>query len=105
MKWEVVWSRFAEIQLTSIFKYHSEKASAEVATKIARNLILRVDKLTENPYIGQMEGLLSGRKESYPYLVHTNYKIIYSVDEENKLIKVADVFDTRQNPVKLRRNK
>ena len=34
-----------------------------------------------------------------------NYKIIYSVDIELKLIKVADVFDTRQNPIKIKRNK
>lgn len=41
----------------------------------------------------------------YRYLVCDNYKISYSVDVELKLIKIADVFDTRQNPVKMKRTK
>jgi len=45
--------------------------------------------------------LLKDRKETYRYLIFKNYKILYSVDSQQNLIKVADVFDTRQNPKKI----
>lgn len=55
--------------------------------------------------IGVVDELLKTRAEQYRYLVSANYKIIYSIDQENRLIKIADVFDTRQNPIKLIRQK
>lgn len=104
MKFKIIWSDFAVSQLDNIFEYYADKANIKVATKIIQHLILTPDKLIENPYIGKVEEFLLERKESYRYLIYTNYKIIYSVDEKNKLIKIADVFDTRQNPLKLKRN-
>ncbi|WP_445733745.1 hypothetical protein [Mariniflexile sp.] len=56
-------------------------------------------------FIGQEEELLKERKNQYRYLVFKNYKVIYSVDEQNEFIKIADVFDTRQNPPKMKRTK
>ena len=103
MKFKVIWSDFAETQLDQIFEYYSNKASFKVATKIVRNLILKSEKLSQNPYIGAVEEFLLERKEAYRFVAYTNYKIIYSVDEENSIIKIADVFDTRQNPKKLKR--
>ena len=52
----------------------------------------------------QIEELLIDRKSVYRYIVCGNFKIIYSIDKELKLIKIADVFDTRQNPIKIKRN-
>lgn len=71
---------------------------------MVRNIILKSERLSANPYLGAIEELLSDRKIPYRFTLYTNYKIIYSVDEENKLIKIADIFDTRQNPIKLNRN-
>jgi hypothetical protein len=51
--------------------------------------------------MGQKELLLNNREKSYRYLIHTNYKIIYSVLEKDKAVHIHDAFDTRQNPVKL----
>ncbi|SNA79961.1 Putative plasmid stabilization system protein (fragment) [Flavobacterium psychrophilum] len=53
----------------------------------------------------QTEELLIDREEIYRYIVCDDYKIIYSVDIKLKFIKIADVFDTRQNPIKIKRNK
>jgi len=73
---KVIWSDFAEKQLDDIFLYYCQKASVKVATKIIKNLILAPNKLIKNPYIGQVEELLSERKESYRHLIYSNYKII-----------------------------
>ncbi len=58
--------------------------------------------LINTPYIGQVEDLLKEREIQYRYLVVNNYKLIYSVDDANWYIKIADVFDTRQNPTKIK---
>lgn len=55
--------------------------------------------------IGQVEELLKERQIEYRYLVFKNYKLIYSIDTKNELIKIAAVFDTRQYPLKLKRIK
>lgn len=105
MKYKVIWSAFAETQLDEIYKYYSQRVSAKVAVQIVKNLILRPEQLIKNPYSGVIEELLENRTETYRYIIYTNYKIIYSVDKKQKRIKIADVFDTRQNPMKLTRNK
>ena len=69
--------------------------------KIVSGIIKSTQSLKNDPFIGQVEPLLNERVETYRYLVFKNYKIIYSVDENKSLIKIADVFDTRQNPDKL----
>ena len=55
--------------------------------------------------MGQEEELLKVRDKKFRYLLYKNYKIIYFDDKLELLIKVYDVFDTRQNPIKLKRNK
>ena len=69
------------------------------------NLIKAPDKLLWAPLIGQKEDLLQHKQIEYRYFVFKNYKLIYTVDNENDFIKISDVFDTRQNPPKLKRNK
>jgi plasmid stabilization system protein ParE len=101
----VIWSAFAEKMLDEIFAYYELNASPEIALKIVTGIITEPNKLIENPYIGQLEDMLCGRAIQYRYLVYKSYKIIYSVDEKNGYIKIADVFDTRQKPAKIKREK
>ncbi len=55
----------------------------------------------KNPKVGASELLLRNRVIEYRYIVSTNYKIIYSINENDKTIRIVDVFDTRQNPLKI----
>ena len=105
MTFKIIWSDFAEIQLDEIYEYYEKKASIRVATKIVTGIIKEAEKLINSSFIGQEEELLKERTIQYRYLVFKNYKVIYSIDEQNRLIKIADVFDTRQNPSKLKRTK
>ncbi len=105
MKLKVVWSDFAEKQLDEIYEYYLTQISAITAKKIAQSILSQTEVLKDNPYLGQKENLLINRKIEYRYLVYTNYKIIYSIDEQNDLVKIADIFDSRQNPVKITRRK
>ena len=104
MDLEIIWSEFAQEQLELIFEYYQEKGSEAVANKLIRGIIKEPDRLIKDPFIGQEENLLKNRKIPYRYLIFKNYKIIYSVDQTNGWIKIADVFDTRQNSIKIRRS-
>jgi toxin ParE1/3/4 len=105
MKLKVIWSDFAEKKLDEIYEYYLLKISAITAKKIAQSILSQTEILEANPYLGQRENLLINRKIEYRYLIYTNYKIIYSIDEKNGFVKIADVFDSRQNPVKIIRRK
>ena len=76
-----------------------------MAIKLLRNIINKPNRLKKDPFIGQKEDLLKDRKILYRYLIFRNFKIIYTVDQLNGLIKIADVFDTRQNPIKIEQGK
>jgi len=86
--------------LEDIFNYYKNKASKRVARKLVKQIIDRTIQLEQNPKSGPKEPLLSDRKFEYRYLVEGNYKIIYWI--EDNYIKIATVFDCRQNPIKMK---
>ena len=100
MELKVYWTETAIEQLENIFDYYKYKASV----KVAKNLIIKIIdctiQLKSHPKSGQIEELLKKRKNEYRYVIEGNYKIIYWI--ENKYIKIATVFDTRQNPKKIK---
>ncbi len=105
MAFKIIWSEFAEIQLDEIFEFYSREINASFANKFLKAIIKEPNKLLKAPFIGQKELFLKGREIEYRYLIFKNYKLIYSIDNLNKFIKIADIFDTRQNPVKLKRTR
>ncbi len=106
MKYRIIWSAFAEEQINEIYAFYLEKTkSAIIANRIIKRIIIAPEILKHSPEIGQREIALIKRKPEYRYIVESNYKIIYYVDKINRQIRITDVFDTRQNPVKIKRNK
>lgn len=105
MSFKIIWSEFSETQLDAIHKFYSLHANHQIADRIVYKILNEVSILKNEPLIGQKEPLLKERTTVYRYLISNSYKIIYSIDKENSLIKIADVFDSRQNPSKLIRNK
>ncbi|WP_281310686.1 type II toxin-antitoxin system RelE/ParE family toxin [Flavobacterium flavigenum] len=105
MAFRVIWSDFAERELDKIFEYYIENASLQVAKNVIEKIILESKKILSHPEITQVEELLLDRENEYRYLICDNYKIIYFIDSKQKLIMIADVFDTRQNPAKIKRTK
>lgn len=51
--------------------------------------------------MGQIEEFLIERPQEFRYLISSNYKIIYYINMESERIIIANIFDTRQNPIKL----
>lgn len=106
MDYKIIWSKFSEQQIDDIFSYYQEKSrSYNVTQKIIERILLAPDKLINNPRIGQKEFSLQHKNIDYHYIVESNYKIIYSIDDEKNQVRIVDVFDTRQNPTKIEREK
>jgi len=85
--YEIVWSEFAERQVDEIYAYYSANVSKQLASKVVLKILDDVEILCNHPKLGQVEAVLINRKSSYRYLVSSNYKIIYSADEELKQIR------------------
>jgi len=101
MELRIKWTDFSKKELKSIFEYYKEKASVNVAKKLVSGIAKETLKLKKHPKIGQEEDLLKNDPREFRYLVYKNYKIIYLVILEKNRIEIFDVFDTRQNPVKM----
>ena len=100
MDLKVVWTNGAIAQLESIFDFYKTTANLTVARKITKGLVRKTALLPQQPNQGQREELLTSRQKEYRYLVEGHHKIIYWVEETT--IFIAAVFDTRQNPDKLK---
>ena len=96
---KIVWTDFAVENLKDIFDYYSNKASKRTAHEIRKQILNSTKQLIKNPKSGQIEFNLEILKQNHRYLVSGNYKIIYRLNG-NEII-INDVFDTRQNPVKM----
>lgn len=101
---KIYWTDFAKSELQTIFKYYFKKASPRVAQELIESIIQHTKNLSTQQSIGAKEPLLEEREKEFRYLVFKNYKIIYWHNLEKNRIDIVDVFDTRQNPIKMKRN-
>lgn len=105
MELTIFWSQLAEEKLQDIFDYYKVKAGLKIAQKIIREIVEKTDNLDKQPQSGAIEQLLTERSQEFRYFVSTNYKIIYYINFDKHRIVIANVFDTRQNPVKIQETK
>ena len=98
---KIVWTLPARNDLRKIFDYLKD-VSIDIALRVVQNIVSKT-RLLENGFvkIGQEEPLLKSRKKGYRYLIEGHYKIIYNENEKHIIIHA--VFDTRQNPEKLKK--
>lgn len=102
---KIFWTDFAKKELRNIFDYYKKEASLNVAKKLVLGITKETAKLIFHSEIGQEEELLLRNPKEIRYLIYKNYKIIYWFNVGKSAIEVLDVFDTRQNPSKINRNK
>ncbi|WP_376778733.1 type II toxin-antitoxin system RelE/ParE family toxin [Chryseobacterium taichungense] len=100
---KIIWTDFAIENLKIIFEYYTAKANRKVAHKIRKQILNSTRQLIQNPQSGQIELYLEKLNQQYRYILSKNFKIIYKI-ETNHII-INDIFDTRQNPIKMIDNK
>ncbi len=105
MELKIIWLKLAEDKLIDIYNYHKAKAGKKIALNLVNDIVEMSSILENQPYIGAIEEFLNERSEGFRYILSNKYKIIYYVNLEGGFISIANVFDTRQNPIKLTETK
>jgi toxin ParE1/3/4 len=96
---EVEITRFARSQLLEIYSYYKLKASEATALQITDKILDSIEELGSLRGIGSIEPNLVHIHGNYKYMVCGNYKIIFRVIGD--IVYVTDIFDCRQDPVKI----
>lgn len=99
---KVVWTKFALNALFEVFTYYKTNVSLTIAINIKNNILSSVRQLQNYPLSCAKEELLEDIGEGHRSLIRGNYKVIYKI--VNKQVFITDVFDSRQNPEKIKRN-
>ena len=100
---KIIWSNHSSRVLINIYRYYRDTASLKVAMKIKNDIFKSTMQLVEFPKSGQIETNLVNMNMEHRYIVSGNYKIIYR--EVNEGILITDIFDSRQDPLKLKKKK
>jgi toxin ParE1/3/4 len=76
------------------------EVSHEKCLQIRDKILAKAEKLRTKPRMGQKEEYLEHLSQSHRRVIEGNYKIVYRIEEE--VIYVTDIFDTRQDPSKIK---
>ena len=101
MEIKILWTDFAKSAVRSIYDYYLEHVSRNLATKLVVGIVDETKQLQYQPKMGTLEPLLEKDPRDFRYILYKSYKIIYWFNEDRKAIEIVDVFDSRQNPVKI----
>lgn len=97
---KLVYTEQALISLEEALEFIASKVSYEKLIEIRDKILDTADTLMEQPLAGQREYLLEHLELGHRRLVEGHYKIIYRV--ENEYIYITDIFDSRQDPIKMK---
>jgi len=91
----------AKQKLKQIYDYYEAASSKRIAKSIINDIVNATEILIEQPLAGQTEEFLIDLELNHRRIVEGNYKIIYRIQDDK--IYITDIFDTRQNPLKMKR--
>lgn len=83
----------------SIFFLEKKVSEKQIRIIISR-IFERCDDLLENPESGSKEEYLEHLGLGHRRLIVGHFKVIYRI--QGKIIFITDIFDSRQNPVKMK---
>lgn len=91
----------AVAQLDLIDEYYTKAGFSDFGKKLRSEIVKAAKLLCTNPKIGQLEENLTHLGQDHRYLVlHSNYKLIYLI--QDNILYITDIFDTRQDPSRIK---
>ncbi|MCD8269032.1 MAG: hypothetical protein LUD46_11670 [Parabacteroides sp.] len=91
----------AQKQIDDLYLYSIQSFGVVKADKIYVSIKNTIQSLTYFPGLGYVEPTLADYPQCFrTFVQHPNIKIVYWV--EDNIVKIAMLFDTRQQPYKLR---
>lgn len=98
--------RFSDIAWKSwekIIAFYAKNYGTQAITNLTDKFETKAHSIERFPESGTPEPLASGLKLTYRFFYISSFlKVIYYVDYEEDCIKVADIWDARMSPQKLR---
>ena len=102
---KIYWTDLSKIEMKSIYFFLKREGNKDIAKKITKEITTEIKLLINQPYIGKIEQLLVGSSKEFRSLIHNNYKILYWINLDKNQIEIWDIFDCRQEPLKIKRTK
>lgn len=100
MSTQLRWLRRAAKHLDNIYEYLAPK-NEQAAIKLYNEILDTADILTQFPLAGKVEPVLEDCPKCYRSIVACkHYKLIYRVEKD--VVKIAAVWDCRQDTYKLK---
>ena len=96
----IKWYIEAAGDLDKIYNYYVTR-NPRVAAMLYNKILDSVEILKTQPYVAAIEQILIDCPEDYRSLIVGNYKVVYFI--KDNLVLIVQVFDCRQNPIKLKR--
>ncbi len=99
---KLVYSEYALRQLETIIEFliNQVQVPPEKVIEIQNAILDKADAIIHNVHMGQKEEILEHLGQSHRRVIVNNYKIIYVI--KNDYILITDIFDTRQDPQKMK---
>jgi plasmid stabilization system protein ParE len=86
--------------LKECLDFLTDEVPVEKILDIRDKILAKTGKLLTNPRMGQKEEYLEHLGQSHRRVIESHYKIIYRI--EGELIYITDIFDSRQDPAKMK---
>ncbi len=97
---ELVYTEQALVSLQEALGFIAPKVTQEKLLKIRDKILDKADSLLLHPFQGQKEPYLEHLNLDHRHLIEGHYKIIYRVIGD--VIYITDIFDSRQDPEKMK---
>lgn len=97
---KLVFTEQALKSLEECLEFIAPHVSIETLETMRNRILDRADKLLKSPSSGRKEEYLEHLGLNHRRVIDSHYKIIYRV--VNKTIFITDIFDSRQDPNKMR---
>ena len=94
---KILWDNQAKSDLKLIFEFIKLK-SLQGAKNVVRDIVAQ----SKNIYFAEQYQVDEFLGEPYRRMIVRDYKIIYKINSQ-KEIRILQIFDTRQNPMKLKK--
>jgi plasmid stabilization system protein ParE len=101
---KIIWTKKAKILLENIFQFYVELYGKKKAEQIRDKILDTPDILEQNPLSGKIETYFSDLEENKTVrsIIQKHSKILYEVFEKEEVVLILSVFDTRQDPDKMK---
>lgn len=95
MAYQVVYSSQAQEEVREILSYLLNNWGIDVSENFSEYLINTIEMLASQPYAGRQHDLIKAVRE---FRVRPHYLVYYSVLEQQKLVHILNIIDSRRKP-------